>query len=366
MTYPYTTLEVNTGFWDNFTGNLIWAKEAQQVAGSIVTNIVRETSFAEKIMDFKPAIGNEVVPYPNSKELAIVAWLEKGARAGAYPFYHAGSGVGDAKLFTTDKFFVPFITLKTTEMNFTRAELAAYPKPITSIFQDDIGTYLSTILDWYFLKTAEAAVAASGQDVAVGSSTNLSLPDALDKSDITRLQNLSTDGKDLKTILICYKDWNRLFELPHTTLSTDLIAQVEKKGADAFQGFGDCTWIVSRKERLLRPGIIYGFVNDENMRRIAGASEDRTFLGVARTLGNTVVLLDNTMGRLRIAGERWVAFAIGNITSVGRIALFDTAISESYEGLTGEPALDAYKQVPAWTTVWPSDLSASNVQGGVA
>lgn len=218
----------------------------------VISTRIHEDSFAEKIIPSKPITVGECYVDRTSDVIYKQEEIEEEAVA----FIMDMNAQPTGQFIQGERFIVPFFAIRTPRYWKTAQEIRVYQHPITEYIEKNGSAEIIRQKDQYFIDLCDAAVAATGLDVAGG---QVLIPT---RADFVNLFNL-IDANELesKKLLMRKADFNQLLEWGSDELDI-------KAGDTATAGWTSATLmgrevIVTVKDGLLAPGVVYCFTDPE-------------------------------------------------------------------------------------------------------
>ena len=274
---------------------------------------LREVSFARKILNPTYITKADCQRSVNHDQLVKIVDIEPDSKAMAINF----RGAGDTTYVEGNRYEIAFYKIESDTFEKEEVELLAYEMPITSILENNSVKDIQRIEDKGFIDKVEAAIAVEHaiKNNSKSPSVTVSGVDYPTAAVFTELFNALEGGNDdattgynpLKTdiVLMNYIDFNKLIQMPSTTVGSNVAGEVTVNGYKYPTLFGKKV-VVTNKSEYVGPGTIYAFAAQE-------------FLGHSYILNDTKFWIEKKKDIVSWVAWEHIGVGIGNTKACAKV-----------------------------------------------
>lgn len=337
-------------------------EKLSEYGGSYIRDVLREVSYARKILPFQPVTKRDCQRSVTHDTLVKIRDIEPRSRAMALTF----RGRPTANYIRAPRYEIPFFTISSEKFEKTEQELLAYEMPITKVIEDNSVKDIQEIEDREFQRHIESAVQATqeGFNGVSGNrnsgsllgfnSTNLRayapgtagvesltitkgegafarttddfVVQPIQRGDFVDMMNL-LDGARLRLerILVEEPTWNDICRWTIDDFGDKIQSETAVDGYKYSQVLGRKV-IRTIKTNILRRGNVYGFTAPE-------------FMGDAYILNETKFYIDKIANLLTWQCWEDIGMGIGNIRSIVKLELYSGSVTPGATDLGFEAKL---------------------------
>lgn len=277
-----------------------WQSKMAEAGAAYIRDILRETSFARKILPPSQVSRGELQRSTEHEGVSRIVDTEPGSRAFAINWRSQAPGrwIYSRRV----EFF--FFTITTEKYEKTEQELISYEAPIAKIIEQNAIKDMQTVEDEKFIQSAEAAVTLSGkQQIKVGASP-------LEKRDLSNaFKMLDSDKQKVETILMTSTLFNDILGLEFSDIGSKVAGEIISNGW-AYNNLLGHKLITTIKDDLIPNNEVWLFAPPD-------------FLGKFFILNNPKFWIDKEANIVRFQAWEDIALGIKNSRAVAVLRLND-------------------------------------------
>lgn len=275
-----------------------WKSKVAEAGASYIREILRETSFARKIMPPEQVSRGDLQRSTLHDGVSKIVDVEPGSRAFAINWRSQAPGrwIYSRRV----EFF--FFTITTERYEKTEQELMAYEMPITKIIEQNAVKDIQEVEDDRFIQSAEQAVAASGLQQIKTSA------DQLTKRDVANSFKMLDSGRQrVDTLLMTSTLFDDILGLEFTDLGDKLASEILVNGY-AYNNLLGHKLVTTIKDNIVPNNEVWLFGPPD-------------FLGKFFVLNNPKFWIDKEANLVRFQAWEDIALGIKNSKAVAVLRL---------------------------------------------
>lgn len=312
-------------------------EKVAEFSGTYIRDILREVSFARKIVPPTNVQRSELQRSVNHDTLVKIVDIEPNSRAMSLTF----RGQPTARYIRGARFEIPFFTISSEKFEKTEQELMAYEMPITKIIEENSVKDIQAIEDRQFLVYVEACIQAYQYEANANAyvafnTSNVNASSVVGSSVVKGEGALASVTNDFVVHPILKPDFVKLKQLLHRrrlraervimtepdydNISTWTIQDVWNLAAETAQEGWKSEVIVGLKvirtikTDILREGNVYCFTAPE-------------FFGRFYVLNQTKFYIDKIANLITWQSWEDIGMGFGNIASVVKLELYSGSVT---------------------------------------
>lgn len=279
-----------------------WSRKMAEAGASYIRDILRETSFARKILPPEQVSRGDLQRSTLHEGVTKIVDVEPGSRAFAINWRSQAPG---RWIFSRRVEFL-FFTITTERYEKTEQELMTYEMPITKIIEQNAVKDIQEVEDDRFIQSSEAAVAVSGLQQIKGSA------DPLEKRDLANaFKMLDSNRQRVDTILMTSTLFDDILGLEFTDLGDKLASEILVNGYSYNNLLGH-KLVTTIKDNIIPNNEVWLYAPPD-------------FLGKFFILNNPKFWIDKEANLVRFQAWEDIALGIRNSKSVAVLRLNNNA-----------------------------------------
>ena len=275
-----------------------WQRKVAEAGASYIRDILRETSFARKILPPEQVSRGDLQRSTVHEGVSKIVDIEPGSRAFAINWRSQAPGrwIYSRRV----EFF--FFTITTERYEKTEQELMSYEMPITKIIEQNAVKDIQEVEDDRFIQSAEQAVAASGLQQIKTSA------DPLTKRDVANaFKMLDSNRQRVDTLLMSSTLFDDILGLEFTDLGDKLASEILVNGY-AYNNLLGHKLVTTIKDNIVPNNEVWLFAPPD-------------FMGKFFILNNPKFWIDKEANLVRFQAWEDIALGIKNSKSVAVLRL---------------------------------------------
>jgi hypothetical protein len=275
-----------------------WSSKMAEAGASYIRDILRETSFARKILPPEQVSRGDLQRSTVHEGVTKIVDVEPNSRAFIINWRSQAPG----RWIYSRRVEFQFFTITTERYEKTEQELMTYEMPITKIIEQNAIKDIQSVEDDRFIQSAEAAVAASGLQ-QIKASAN-----PLNKRDLANaFKMLDSNRQRAETLLMTTALFDDILGLDYTDLGDKMASEIIVNGY-AYNNLLGHKLVTTIKDDIIPNNEVWIFAPPE-------------FLGKFFILNNPKFWIDKEANLVRFQAWEDVALGIRNSKAVSVLRL---------------------------------------------
>jgi hypothetical protein len=198
-----------------------WAEKMAEAGAAYIRDILRETSFARKVMPPSGVTRSELQRSTEHEGVSRIVDVEPDSRAFVINWRSQAPG----RWIYSRRVEFAFYTITTEKYEKSEQELISYEMPITKVIEQNAVKDMQTVEDERFMQSAEAAITLSGkQQIKTGSNP-------LEKRDLANaFKMLDSDKQKVDTLVMTNTLFNDILGLEFSDIGSKVAGEIIVNG----------------------------------------------------------------------------------------------------------------------------------------